>query len=474
MISMKAVRRASSLVFLTVIAASPVLAAESQRPNVILIMADDFGYEAVTANGGESYETPNLDAMAADGMRFEHCYVQPVCTPTRVELMTGMSNVRNYVQFGVLDRDARTFAHLFKDAGYVTGIAGKWQLGREKDAPRHFGFDEAYLWQHTRRPKRYANPGLEHNGEPRDFNNGEYGPDLIQDFALDFIGRHKAEPFFLYYPMMLTHDPFVPTPDSPEYDAHVKIEKGRGDDKFFADMTKYMDKQVGQLLARLDDLQLSENTLVIFLGDNGTGHGKVSQFKGKEYLGGKGMNTARGMRVPLIVKWSGHVASGKVSDQLVGSVDFLPTICEAAGIKVPTDRPIDGVSFLPQLLGKPSNPDKVRYCWYHPAGGGVARSEFAMTNEYKLYRDGRFFDLTNDILETRSIPVEQLTPEQKEVADRLKEVITSYADARPPKLRGPAPEPLNKNKAKKPQKVGRDKAKRQGKKAKARNQAKAA
>ena len=138
--------------------------ADARQPNIILILADDLGYETLGANGGESYKTPNLDRLAATGMRFEHCHVQPLCTPTRVQLMTGMYNVRNYIDFGTIDPQATTFGNLLKNAGYATGIAGKWQLGRDKDLPQRFGFDEACLWQHTRRPPRYANPGLEYNG----------------------------------------------------------------------------------------------------------------------------------------------------------------------------------------------------------------------------------------------------------------------------------------------------------------------
>jgi arylsulfatase A len=177
-----------------------VSAAESRKPNVVLIMADDFGYECVTANGGESYQTPNLDRLAAGGMRFTNCYVQPRCTPTRVQLMTGLYNVRNYIRFGLLDPEAVTFGHLLKKAGYATGIAGKWQLGQGKDLPRHFGFDEAYLWQHTRLRPRYANPGLEKDGVEEDYTNGEYGPTLVNDFVLDFCARHKDEPFFFVLP----------------------------------------------------------------------------------------------------------------------------------------------------------------------------------------------------------------------------------------------------------------------------------
>ncbi|MCP4450008.1 MAG: sulfatase-like hydrolase/transferase, partial [Planctomycetes bacterium] len=145
--------------------------AASTRPNILLIMADDLGYECVGANGGTSYQTPVLDRLAATGMRFEHCYAQPLCTPSRVKIMTGIYNVRNYVKFGVLDRKQTTFAHLFKKAGYATCIAGKWQLGKEVDAPQHFGFDEFCLWQYFRgntdkagHDTRYENPHLEING----------------------------------------------------------------------------------------------------------------------------------------------------------------------------------------------------------------------------------------------------------------------------------------------------------------------
>src|SRR5688500_10196908 len=161
------------------IAGGVLLEAADRKPNVVLIMADDFGYECVTANGGESYRTPNLDRLAATGMRFEHCHVQPLCTPTRTQLMTGLYNVRNYIDFGTLDPKATTFAHLRKTAGSATGICGKWQLGQEKDLPQRCGFDDALLWQHTRRPSRYAKPGHERNGVEQDYTKGEYGPTVI-------------------------------------------------------------------------------------------------------------------------------------------------------------------------------------------------------------------------------------------------------------------------------------------------------
>ena len=146
------------------LAAGAASAEAAERPNLILIMADDFGYECVGANGGESYQTPNLDRLAASGVRFENCHSYPLCTPTRVAIMTGKHNVRNYLNFGTLPRSERTFAHLLKEAGYATGVCGKWQLGKEADSPQHFGFDESLLWQQTRRPPRFANPGLDRQG----------------------------------------------------------------------------------------------------------------------------------------------------------------------------------------------------------------------------------------------------------------------------------------------------------------------
>ncbi len=410
--------------------------AADRKPNVILIMADDFGYECVTANGGQSYQTPHLDKLAAGGMRFERCHVQPLCTPTRVQLMTGVHNVRNYVDFGTLDRKQTTFAHHLKKAGYATGICGKWQLGSEKDAPQHFGFDDALLWQHTRIPPRYANAGLERNGVEIDHKAGEYGPDLINNFALEFVTKHKDGPFFLYYPMILTHNPFQPTPDSPEWDKTTTGEQAKQNPKHFADMTAYMDKLVGRLLAKLDELGLRENTLVLFLGDNGTNKSITSQFKGQPYEGGKGTSTARGTHVPFIASWPGKIAAGKVNGDLISSVDFLPTLLDVAKPPVAV-RPIDdGRSFLPQLLGRPdAKPRAWLYSWYSQAGGKNANWEYTMSTTHKLYRDGRFFDLTADPFETKPpLKVAALTGSAAAAAKSLQTALDGFKDARPEHL----------------------------------------
>ena len=320
----------------------------TSKPNIILILADDLGYETIGANGGTSYRTPQLDKLAATGVRFTHCYVQPLCTPTRVQFMTGRYNVRNYINFGNMDPQAVTFGNLLKQAGYATCIAGKWQLGHDLDLPKKFGFDEYCLWQHTRRPPRYANPGLEINGVEKDYANGEYGPDLVNDYALDFITRKKDGPFFLYYPMMLTHAPYQPTPDSQDWDPKAQGEQVNAKPEHFGDMVAYMDKLIGKLVARLDALGIRDNTLLLFVGDNGTGRGTRSMMGDKLVIGGKGTTTDAGMHVPLIVNWPGKIAAGSVCSDLVDSTDFLPTLLDAAGVTAPSGLKLDGRTFLPQ------------------------------------------------------------------------------------------------------------------------------
>lgn len=405
------------------------------KPNIILIMADDFGYECVTANGGESYRTPNLDRLAATGMRFEQCHVQPLCTPTRVQLMTGLYNVRNYIEFGAMDPKATTFAHLLKTAGYATAVCGKWQIGLEPDSPQKFGFDESFLWWHMRRASRYPNPGFEHNGVAKEFKGG-YGPKAANEFAMDFITRKKDGPFFLYYPMMLTHEPFQATPDSAEWNPTHGERDGR-DVKHFADMTAYMDKMVGELVAKLDALGLRENTLLIFLGDNGSPREVSSRFKGAVYPGGKGDSTARGTHVPLIVNWPSRVSAGKVNTDLVASTDFLPTICEAAGVPLPKSMPPDGRSFLPQLLGRKGEPREWTYFWYAPDGGAKPKYEFAMSTRHKLYRDGTFIDLGRDPFEEKPQKVATLTGAERDAAQKLQAALDQHATARPAHLLQP-------------------------------------
>ena len=399
-------------------------------PNVVLILIDDFGYECVAANGSESYKTPVMDKLAATGVRFDQVHVQPLCTPTRVALMTGIINKRNYTHFGHLDPSQKTFGNFFKDAGFATCIVGKWQLSNDYGGPAHFGFDEYCLWQLVRRPGRYKNPGLEINGREYDYSKNEYGPDLVNDYALDFIARSKDKPFFLYYPMMLTHGPYDATPDSPDYAQSVpgKNAKPLG---HFPDMVTYTDKLIGKLVAKLDELKLRDNTVLLILGDNGTGRGTPTRFMGRDVIGGKGTTTIWGNHVPGIGNWPGHFASGKVCHDLIDTTDFLPTICELAGVKVPAALKIDGRSFASQLRGEKGNPRDAHYLWYNPSGGAKAKFEYAHDQQFKLYPDGKFYDITKDDLEKSPLPDSALDAKAKAAKAKLQALLNQNSGPRP-------------------------------------------
>ncbi len=219
--------------------------------------------------------------------------------------------------------------------------------------------------------------------------------------------------------MMLTHGPYQPTPDSADWDPKAVGEKVNQSPKHFADMVVYMDKLVGRLLAKLDQVGVRENTLIVFLGDNGTGRGTRSKMGDQVVIGGKGLTTSRGMRVPLIFNWPARVKKGVVVSHLVDTTDLLPTICEAAGIEVPASMKIDGRSLLPAALGKAGSPRDYLYAWYSPHGEPPV--EFAFDAQYKLYKDGRFFDLSADIEERTPIAVDTLDPERAKVASMLRE-----------------------------------------------------
>ena len=399
--------------FVFLVLASGMVGAKS--PNIVLIMADDMGYECIARNGGTSYETPRIDALAETGIRFTHCFSTPICTPTRVQIMTGKYNFRNYSHFGYLNPQETTFAHLLKKAGYATCIAGKWQLNgiyhelaghQDSRRPMAMGFDESCLWQVTQPRKtseRYADPLVEVNGKLQK-RNGDYGPDIFCDFVCDFISRHKAEtakPFFCYYPMVLVHDPFVPTPDSPEWnngDRHGK------DKRFFADMVTYADKIVGRIVDQLEQAGIAENTLVIVTGDNGTHRSITTETSTGPVRGGKGFTIESGIHVPLFARWQGVSPQGVVCDDLIDFTDMLPTILNVAGVELDGTL-TDGRSFAPQLRGKVGQPREHIFCHYDPRWGPMAKSpcRFVRDKRYKLYDDGRFYASVTDPLEQQSL-----------------------------------------------------------------------
>lgn len=394
-------------------------------------MADDLGYEAIGANGGEGAKTPHLDRLAKEGVRFENCHVQPLCTPTRTALMTGMVNARNYTHFGHMDPAQVTFGNVLKQAGYTTCIAGKWQLGHDMALPAKWGFDEYCLWQLTRRPNRYKNPGLEINGKEVDYTNGEYGPDIVSDYACEFIAKNKEKAFFLYYPMMLTHSPYDPTPDSADYATGPQGKGKQDSERRFADMVAYTDKIIGKLDAKLTETGVRDNTLLIFLGDNGTGNGTPMKFRGGVVEGGKSHTHQYGTHVPLIVSWPGQTKAGHVCGDIIDVTDFFPTICTAAGVTIPESLTIDGRSFLPQIRGEQGHPREWRYTWYNPSGGPKAKAEWAQNNRYKLYADGQFFDTQADPKERSPLAADALGANARAAREKLATAIAEFATARP-------------------------------------------
>jgi len=350
--------------------------------------------------------------------------------------MTGIYNVRNYVRFALLDPAQTTFAHVLKDTGYATCVAGKWQLAGGFNGPAHFGFDEYCLWFLTRRPGRYPNPGLEINGKLADYTNGEYGPDVVSDYICDFMERKKDQAFLVYYPMILPHWPFEPTPDSADWNPENNRDTNsrRGHPKHFADMVAYTDKMVGKIVHKLETLGLRENTLVLFTADNGTETSVRSKMADREVVGGKGKTADSGTRVPLIANWPGVIPAGKVSQDLVDFSDFLPTLCDCAGVPVPQNLNVDGRSFRLQLCGEKGRSREWIYCWYS-ADGKLPAREFTRNQRYKLYRTGEFYDIGQDELETRPLHVNELDPEAAAVRNMLQDALDRYKDARPEKLR---------------------------------------
>ncbi len=272
----------------------------------------------------------------------------------------------------------------------------------------------------------------------------------MNDYALDFIARHKSKPFFLYYPMMLTHSPYEPTPDSKDWNPNATGKgKGKGkagnkaankaakhDPAHFGDMVRYMDKLIGKVVAKLDEQGLRDNTLLLFLGDNGTGSGTRSMMGDRVVSGGKGRTVDAGMRVPFIASWPGRIGKGIVCRDLVDTTDFVPTICEAAAVKPADPEKLDGRSFFPQLCGEKGKPRPWIYSWYSPRQGRNKEvKEFAMDHRFKLYRGGRFYDIVKDPDETSPLDESALDGDAAKAAQTLKLALDQFKEARPAHLR---------------------------------------
>ena len=426
----------------------------SKQPNIVLIMSDDLGYEVVGANGGTSYKTPYIDALAGKGMRFENAHVMPLCTPTRLSLMTGKYNFRNYIGFGLIKPNEVTFGHLLTEAGYSTCIAGKWQLfsynpldqnPEERSTGQKIedsGFEEFCVWHphHTEeKGSRYKNPVIYENGAFRSDTDGKYGEDIFCDYIIDFIERKKDgdKPFFAYWPMAATHKPHEPTPDSPEWDTFdppsnlsvgaktwAELEDGSWEDdpKFYRDMVEYHDKVVGRLMTYLEDQGLEKDTLVIYLGDNGSPDDVCSMMhEHNEICGGKGKTNDRGTHVPLVCSMPGTIPSATVQTDLIEATDFLPTIFEAAGLDFPEGYIIDGRSFYSQLKGEKGHPRDWMFFHFEPMNrrhgpGDQKKIRFLRDHKWKLYETGELHDLQSDPDE--DVPIYEIEDSETQSAAR--------------------------------------------------------
>jgi arylsulfatase A len=404
----------------------------SSQPNIILILADDIGYEIPTCNGGRSYQTPTIDKMASEGMRFTQCYSAPLCSASRFELLTGKYNFRNYVNPAIMDPNEKTFATLLRDAGYKTYVAGKWQFDGGDTSIHSLGFDDYMVWDPfasaTGSGSRYKNPVLYQDSDyiPRELTDGKYGEDLLTADVLDFIKSSSKDKFFVYYPVCIAHPPFCPTPDDPEFAAWPR--GSQSDPTYFPSMIKYMDKKIGQIIDSLKQWGLYNNTIVMFSGDNGTPGKIVSSFNNELIQGGKGQSTVYGTHVPLLVTWPGHIAPKTVNRNLVDFTDFLPTFAEAASQIVPADYgTVDGVSFYKQLTGAVVKPRDWVFCHFKPNGEDNQNifKRWANTKKYKLYDfNYNFYDIVKDPLELT--PLTTLTPLEQKIKDSLRVVIDSH------------------------------------------------
>ena len=388
-------------------AGSKINGEEIKKLNIVLIMADDVGYECFSVYGSKEFSTPRLDALASEGMRFDHCHSTPLCTPSRVNLMTGKSNVFNYVDFGVFPKGEPTFANHFQAHGYATVVAGKWQLLTKKGgvSPKEAGFDRHCVWNipGTER-RRYWQPSLMHDGKVINHGEEKYGSTIIADYLIDFIKTNKDKPFLAYYPMNLPHSPFDPTPRS--------VNRANKDGKQnFIDMVAYMDHCVGRIEDTLIELGLRENTLIIFTADNGTSSSLTLDFFGTERKGGKGYTHDHGTKVPLILNLPGRISAGQVNMDLICFSDLFPTIVEAANLPPKKIDQADGWSFWPQCIGKEGKKRELIYGYYFPRPFSKQfdmkyshwEVAWARNKAYKLYRDGRFFDVINDVREEKPL-----------------------------------------------------------------------
>ncbi len=424
--------------FLTALASFAPLAGAAEKPNIVLIFADDIGYEALNSYGGLDFETPNLNRMAEQGIRFSRAHTSPVCTPSRVSLHTGLYVTRHGhstvlpVQNGtdkIVDfRKFPTFAQQIRANGYQTSVTGKWQLATIKKHPDHIrsaGFDSWCVWQiwnDGKKTERHWNAFINQDGAIREDIADRFGPDAMSDFVIEKMRAAKAadKPFFILHNEMLPHWPVVETPD----------DRKLGREASLPNFIHYMDKLVGRLLDEIETLGIRDNTYVVFMGDNGTWepdfiNPKAGQPGEKQHTrhtnaglvnGGKFTLTDAGSHIPLLVWGPPAVAAGTVCDDLVDVVDLFPTFCELTATKIPETISLDGRSIAAQIHGKPGIPRK----WVHHALGAKQSGECLFDGKFRLFRSGKMID-------ARKLPSEKPAdlndPETAAAKDNLEAVF---------------------------------------------------
>ncbi|BDD12640.1 arylsulfatase (plasmid) [Fulvitalea axinellae] len=400
-----------------------------KKPNIILIMVDDIGAEAFSCYGGETYKTPNVDALAKQGILFENAYAQSVCSPSRAQILTGkypfrtdvthnkgggsMSNLMYEFRHDPWGLDASgkpnvtTFAHVLKKAGYKTATAGKWGLAQFDHTPQHLekmGFDKYRAWARIYNDKflsKYWNPCYWEDGKAHLDVKDVYGPNGYTDYLIDFMKENKDKPFLLYYPMTLVHsmnqnpyeNPIPEGVDHPNFKQMEKYTVGGYDGKDFKLSVQYMDKLVGKIVKAVDDLGIADNTLIIFTADNGSLHQQRFVYKGKEITGGKGIINhtvgvgETGTHIPFIVRWPEKIKEASVKDDLIDFADILPTFAELSGQTTPKD--LDGVSFAPLLLGKKRKKKEAVFAQFK-------QWLWVRNKSWALNQKGDLFDLRED------------------------------------------------------------------------------
>lgn len=387
---------------LTTCASATPTKAKTTKPNIVLIVTDDQGWWDVGINGNKVIRTPNLDKLARSGINFKRFYAQPVCAPTRAGLMTGRYYLRTGVyntRFGgdTMRGEEITLAEILRNSGYRTGLFGKWHLGHYAgQRPNDQGFEEFFGFNHGHIEQYDYSDQLLHNGKP--VKTRGYVTDQFTDAAINFIKANRKQPFFCYLAYNAPHSPFIVG------DAHAQQQQGDAlisyylkkgvplrDARIYA-MIERIDSNVGRLLQTLDDLNISDDTIVIFMGDNGG----VSRFFRAGLRGAKASVFEGGVRVPCFVRWSGHFPANTETDALASHLDVLPTVCDIVRTPLPKDRKIDGHSLLPILkTGKGKSPHEYLFHTWNRYFPNKTKGTAVQNERWKLVGK-QLFDLKSD------------------------------------------------------------------------------